>query len=94
MSCFPPPPVDLVSEIVSAGEFGVSNQDSTLCPMVVTNDDSIVEESEVFTLQLVSGVSGDRFLVQPSISTVTVLDNDSRFLFCWWIKMLLMYQQL
>lgn len=57
----------------------MSNQDSTLCPMVVTNDDSIVEESEVFTLQLVSGMSGDRFLIQPSISTVTVVDNDSNF---------------
>ena len=58
----------------------MSNQDSPLCTMVVTNDDSIVEESEVFTLQLVSGMSGDRFLVQPSISTVTVVDDDSRFM--------------
>jgi hypothetical protein len=70
--------VDMIAEIGNASvEFTASNQALPLCASVVTTDDSIVEEAGMFMLQLVSGMIGERFVVQPSVATVTVKDDDS-----------------
>ena len=51
------------------------------CGTVSTLDDSIVENSGSFTLQLVSaGDLNDRITIAPSLAVITVVDNDCKFI--------------
>lgn len=51
------------------------------CATVSVLDDDIVENSDSFTLQLVStGVQNDRVTIDPSLAVVTVMDNDCKFI--------------
>ena len=61
-------------------EFSASNEGSPQCVTVLTADDEVVESSSVFVLELaLSGAPNERISIEPSQTTLTVLDNDSRF---------------
>ena len=50
---------------------------------MLTADDEVVESSSVFVLELsLSGAPNERISIEPSQTTLTVLDNDSRFMYC------------
>ena len=47
---------------------------------MLTADDEVVENPSVFVLELsLSGGPDERISIEPSQTTLTVLDNDSRF---------------
>lgn len=73
-------PTELISAIMNGGDviFDSSNQDTQQCVFVDIADDSIVEASTSFSLQLVPGIQNERIIIQPQVTSVTVEDDDSK----------------
>jgi hypothetical protein len=59
--------------------FNNTNQAGQLCSSVMTVDDSVVELSGLFTVQLTPDEENARIIIQPAELAVTVEDDDSEF---------------
>ena len=74
--------LDLIVEITgSEVEFQSSNEASPWCAMVLTEDNEVVEKSGSLLLEVILESEDDRITVQPQQSNVTVLDNDSTYVY-------------
>ncbi len=71
--------VDLIASITGGDiEFvPPTNEASTRCASVLTQDDQAVENAGLFVLMLTSRLQNDRITIQPLTTSVTVDDNDS-----------------